>query len=95
MSMNDPPSAASMRCSYDASPGLSGMSPFISAFAENACASDSAERANGARFTYGCMDMPVLLTSQAFDNRIREAALRIARQREELNELIDHDLTGY
>ena len=41
------------------------------------------------------MDMPVLLPSQAFDNRIRKASLRIARQREELNDLIDHDLTGY
>ena len=49
------------------------------------------EAAEGGSF----MDMPVLLPSQAFDNRIREAALRIARQREELNELIDHDLTGY
>lgn len=49
------------------------------------------EAAEGGSF----MDMPVLLPSQAFDNRIREAALRIARQREELNDLIDHDLTGY
>ena len=49
------------------------------------------EAAEGGSF----MDMPVLLPSQAFDNRIREAALRIAHQREELNELIDHDLTGY
>ena len=57
MSMNDPPSAASMRCSYDASPGLSGMNPFMSAFAANVCASDSAGRSNVARFTYGCMDM--------------------------------------
>ena len=49
------------------------------------------EVAEGGSF----MDMPVLLPSQAFDNRIREAALRIARQREELTDLIDHDLTGY
>ena len=49
------------------------------------------EAAEGGSF----MDMPVLLPSQAFDNRIRKAALRIARQREELNDLIDHDLTGY
>ena len=41
------------------------------------------------------MDMTALLPSQAFDNRIREAGLRIARQREVLNDLIDHDLTGY
>ena len=50
-----------------------------------------AEIAEGGSF----MDMPVLLPCQAFDNRIREAGLRIARQREELNDLIDHDLTGY
>ena len=49
------------------------------------------EAAEGGSF----MDMPVLLPSQAFDNRIRKASLRIARQREELNDLIDHDLTGY
>ena len=49
------------------------------------------EVAEGGSF----MDMPVLLPSQAFDNRIRKASLRIARQREELNDLIDHDLTGY
>ena len=49
------------------------------------------EAAEGGFF----MDMPVLLPSQAFDNRIRKASLRIARQREELNDLIDHDLTGY
>ncbi|MBR5025082.1 MAG: hypothetical protein IKX48_08440 [Victivallales bacterium] len=41
------------------------------------------------------MDMTALLPSQAFDNRIREAGLRIARQRDVLNDLIDHDLTGY
>ena len=50
-----------------------------------------AEIAEGGSF----MDMPVLLPCQAFDNRIREAGLRIERQREELNDLIDHDLTGY
>lgn len=49
------------------------------------------EAAEGGSF----MDMSVLLPSQAFDNRIRKASLRIARQREELNDLIDHDLTGY
>ncbi len=49
------------------------------------------EAAEGGSF----MDMPVLLPSQAFDNRIRKASIRIARQREELNDLIDHDLTGY
>ena len=49
------------------------------------------EAAEGGSF----MDMPVLLPSQAFDNRIRETGLRIVRQREELNDLIDHDLTGY
>ena len=49
------------------------------------------EVAEGGSF----MDMSVLLPSQAFDNRIRKASLRIARQREELNDLIDHDLTGY
>ena len=41
------------------------------------------------------MDLANLLPGQAFDNRIREAAKRIAHQREELDTLIDHDLMGY
>ncbi len=41
------------------------------------------------------MDLTNLLPGQAFDNRLHEIGLRIARQREELNDLIDHDLTGY
>jgi len=49
------------------------------------------EAAEGDEFR----DMAVLLPSQAFDNRIREIRRRIKQQREELNDLIDYDLTGY
>ena len=49
------------------------------------------EAAEGGEFR----DMAVLLPSQAFDNRIREVRRRIKQQREELNDLIDYDLTGY
>ena len=41
------------------------------------------------------MDLTELLPGQAFDKRIFETSKKIERQREELNELIDHDLTGY
>ena len=41
------------------------------------------------------MDFASLLPEQAFDKRILETGKKIQRQREELNELIDHDLTGY
>ena len=40
-------------------------------------------------------DLTLLLPSQAFDNRIRDVSLRIKRQREDLDDLIDFDLTGY
>ncbi len=49
------------------------------------------EAAEGGMF----MDMTMLLPCHAFDDRIREARLRIAQQREELNDLIDHDIRGY
>ena len=49
------------------------------------------EAAEGGMF----MDMTMLLPCHAFDQRIREARLRIAHQREELNDLIDHDIRGY
>ena len=41
------------------------------------------------------VDLTELLPGQAFDKRIFETGRRIEHQREELNELIDHDLTGY
>ena len=41
------------------------------------------------------MDLTEVLPAQAFDKRILETGKKIERQREELNELIDHDLTGY
>lgn len=53
------------------------------------------ERRMEAAGTEDFMDLTNLLPGQAFDNRIHEAGLRIERQREELNDLIDHDLTGY
>ncbi len=81
-------SAESDAQAFAANPDMNGFMPLSPG---EASYEHRMEAAEGGSF----MDMPVLLPSQAFDNRIREAALRIARQREELNELIDHDLTGY
>ena len=73
---------------FAANPDMNG---FMALSPGEASYEHRAEIAEGGSF----MDMPVLLPCQAFDNRIREAGLRIERQREELNDLIDHDLTGY
>ena len=81
-------SAESDAQAFAANPDMNGFMPLSPG---EASYEHRMEAAEGGSF----MDMPVLLPSQAFDNRIREAALRIARQREELNDLIDHDLTGY
>ena len=81
-------SAESDAQAFAANPDMNGFMPLSPG---EASYEHRMEAAEGGSF----MDMPVLLPSQAFDNRIRKASLRIARQREELNELIDHDLTGY
>ena len=83
--------AQAAEADFQALSGNSDMNGFMPLSPGEASYEFRAEAAEGGKFR----DMAVLLPSQAFDNRIREAGLRIKRQREELNDLIDHDLTGY
>ena len=69
----------------------SDMNAFMTLSPGEASYESRAEAAEGGEFR----DMAVLLPSSAFDNRIREVRLRVKQQREELNDLIDYDLTGY
>ena len=83
--------ARAAEADFQALTANSDMNGFMALSPGEASYESRVEAAEGGEF----MDMTLLLPSQAFDNRIREVRLRIKHQREELNDLIDYDLTGY
>ena len=83
--------ARAAEADFQALTANSDMNGFMALSPGEASYESRAEAAEGGEFR----DMTLLLPSQAFDNRIREVRLRIKLQREELNDLIDYDLTGY